>query len=148
MGAVHTNLGGRYQALMWTAKHMGEVEFPVYHHSSKPDTNAICSVEGADPSIVAVAATFRYHTDMTSMFSMDELYMDIGDEFHPQGPRILCMYVSVTQLRYYRQTGFFPSGTDTTATGSRSITSTSSSAHHPRSSQRTTSGGDLRTWIT
>ena len=107
MGAVHTNLGGRYQAVMMTAKHMGEVEFPVYHHTSKPDTNAVCSVEGADPSIVAVSATFRYHTDMNSMFSMDELYMDIGDGFFPQGPRILCMYASVTQLRYYRQTGYF-----------------------------------------
>ena len=27
---------------MMTAKHMGEVEFPVYHHTSKPDTNAVC----------------------------------------------------------------------------------------------------------
>ena len=100
-------MGSRYCIVLFCGQEFTPVTDRVHYRADKPDQNTFVRIDQSFPISVACAANFRHHSDLQSCCELHHLYMVIGDAYYPAGPRILCMFVSVTMLKNYITTGYF-----------------------------------------
>ena len=145
-GAIHTNMGSRYCIVLFCGQEFTPVTEPVHYRADKPGQNTFVRIDQPSPISVACAANHRHHSDLQSCCELHHLYMVIGDAFYPAGPRILCMFVSVTMLKNYITTGYFRDRCHRNAKGEFIKHLYEFSAGRPRSLPRMTSAGAHRMW--
>ena len=97
----------RYCIVLFCGQEFTSTDEPAHYHRDKPEQNTYVKIDKSSPVSVACAANHRHHSDLQSCCTLGDMYMSVGSAFHPTGPRIICMFVSVTMLKSYLTTGYF-----------------------------------------